>query len=79
MNTSDCAWCLFEKGETPQEQSHGICPCHVRRMLYQRYTRKYLTLPFLSVERCHLCAKGHFLGIFCLCSIWESEELCRIA
>lgn len=35
-STTDCAWCLFDRGIDPGEGSHGICKSHAQKMVITR-------------------------------------------
>lgn len=41
VQTTTCAWCLEEQGETPAEdESHGCCQPHADRLLLNYYWQK---------------------------------------
>jgi hypothetical protein len=44
--TTTCAWCIEEQGETPEEdESHGCCDDHAEQMLLDYYWNKLQSVP----------------------------------
>lgn len=53
-----CAWCMKERGEAPEEESHGICQPHADQMLLDYYWQKLQSVPSYVETQAALFAQG---------------------